>query len=277
MSAHWGMQTQRGSVLLVLAGLVLALAGCAYTDPPEEPASSSSEGAAVPPRSIEGNVGEVARLLDASVTDAGMPTEAEPAGKLATVLAPGDYVVTAACAGGYFAKLTIVEGDGLPMSTDVDCDASFQRFLRHAGGPITISAIPSTGRPAAAGVAIGPNTDPMASAQADMGEWSSKQLKPAVPGELAGSAASNSPTSYGMSAKPGAYQLQFLCEGPSDTELSVGSWSGVEVVAPVQVHCDGKVFKTPVQLDAGTDRVDFTMKPGTGPETRYAFRLVPSM
>lgn len=276
MSAHGGMQTQRGRVLLVLAGFVLALAGCAYSDPPEQPVGSSSEGATVPPRSVEENVGDVARLLGASVADAGMPTEAEPAGKLATVLAPGDYVVRAACAGGYFSKLTIVEGDGLPLSTDVDCDATiFQRFLRHAGGPITVSAIPSTGRPAAAGVAIGPNTDPMASAQEDMNEWSSKQLKPAVPGEMAGSAASNSPTSLGMSVKPGTYQLHFLCEGSSGTELSVASWSGAEVVAPVQVHCNGKIFKTTVQLEAGTDRVDFTMKPGDGAETRYAFRLVP--
>ena len=103
----------------------------------------------MPPRSFEENVGDVARLLGASVTAAGMPTEAEPAGKLATVLAPGDYVVTAACAGGYFAKLTIVEGDGLPLSTEVDCDATFQLFLRHAGGPITMTAIPSNGRTAA--------------------------------------------------------------------------------------------------------------------------------
>jgi hypothetical protein len=205
-----------------------------------------------------------------------MPTEAEPAGKLATVLAPGDYIVTAACAGGYFAKLTIVEGDGPPTSTDVDCDTTFQRFLRHAGGPITISAIPSTGRPAAAGVAIGPNTDPMASAQADMGEWSSKQLKPAVPGENAGSAASNLPTSFGMSAKPGTYELQFLCEGRSGTELSVASWSGAEILAPAQVHCNGDIFKTTVQLEAGTERVDFKVNPGDGPETRCAFRLVPA-
>jgi hypothetical protein len=108
-----------------------------------------------------------------------------------------------------------------------------------------------------------------------MGEWSSKQLKPAVPGELAGSAASNAPTSFGMSAKSGTYELQFLCEGPSGTELSVASWSGVEVVAPVQVHCNGNIFKRTLQLEAGTDRVDFKMKPGDGAETRYAFRLVP--
>ncbi|WP_160667928.1 hypothetical protein [Pseudarthrobacter sp. ATCC 49987] len=228
----------------------------------------------MPPRSFEENVDEVARLLGASKPDAGMPTEAEPAGKLATVLVPGDYVVKAACAGGYFAKLAIVEGDGLPLSTDVDCDAIFQRFLRHAGGPITISATPSTGKPAAAGVTIGPNTDPRPAAQEDMAEWSSKQLKPAVPGELFGSAVSDSPTSFGMSAKPGTYELQFLCEGPSGTELSVASWSGAEVVAPVQVHCNGDIFKRTVQLEAGTDRVDFKMDPGGGRETRYAFRLV---
>lgn len=74
----------------------------------------------------------------------------------------------------------------------------------------------------------------------------------------------------------GTYELQFLCEGPSGTELSVASWSGVEVVAPVQVHCNGNIFKTTVQLEAGADRVDFKMNPGSGgSETRYAFRLVP--
>lgn len=275
MSAHWGTQTRRGRVLLVWAGLVLPLAGCAYSGPPEQPVGSSSEGATVPPRSFEENVGEVARLLGASVADAGMPTEAVPAGELATVLAPGDYVVTAACAGGYFAKLTIVEGDGLPLSTEVDCDAKFQRFLRHAGGPITISATPSTGMPAAAGVAVGPNTDPRASAQADMAEWSSKQLKPAVPGELFGSAASDAPTSFGMSAQPGTFELEFLCDGPSGTELAVASWSGTQVLAPVQVDCNGSIFRTNVQLEAGTDRVDFTMNPRDGGEARYAFRLVP--
>ncbi len=275
MSAHWGMQTQRGRVLLVLAGLVLPMAGCAYSGPPEQPVSSSSEAAMLPSRSFEENVGDVARLLGASKTDAGMPTKAEPAGVLDTVLPPGDYVVKAACAGGYFAKLTIDEGDGLPLSTDVDCDATFERFIRHAGGPITISAVPSTGRPAAAGVAVGPNTDPRASAQEDMAEWSSKQLKPAVPGELFGSAASKSPTSFGTTATPGTYDLQFLCEGPSGTELSVVSWAGAEVLAPVQVRCNGNVFITKVQLAAGTDRVDFKMNPDGGRETRYAFRLVP--
>jgi hypothetical protein len=270
------MQTQRGRVLLVLTALVPALAGCAYSGPPEEPASSRLEGATAPPRSFEENVAEVARLLDASIKDAGMPSEAEPAGELTTVLAPGDYVVTAACSGGYFAKLTIVEGDGLPLSTDVDCDATFERFIRHTGGPITIGAIPSTGRPAAAGVTLEPNTDPRASALEDRAEWESKQLKPALPGELFGSVASDSPTGFGMSAKPGTYELHFICDGPSGAELSVASWSGAEILAPAQVHCNGDIFKTTVQLEAGTERVDFKVNPGDGPETRCAFRLVPA-
>jgi hypothetical protein len=110
----------------------------------------------------------------------------------------------------------------------------------------------------------------------DRAEWEAKQQKPALPGELFGSVASDSATSFGMSAKPGIYELHFLCEGPSGAELSVASWSGAEILAPVQVHCSGDIFKTTVQLEAGTERVDFKVNPGDGPETRCVFRLVPT-
>ncbi len=77
-----------------------------------------------------------------------------------------------------------------------------------------------------------------------------------------------------MSAKPGNYELHFLCEGPADVELSVASWAGAAVLAPVRVECNGGVFTARVKLD--TDGADFTMKPGGDAEGRYAFRLVPS-
>lgn len=204
-----------------------------------------------------------------------MPSEAEPAGKLSLVLAPGDYTVTGACAGVYGAKLTLVRGDeGLPKATEFKCDATLERFLRHTGGPITISAVPASGRPAAAGLTLGPNTDPQASALEDLTEWASQKLKPELPGELGGFTASGSPTGFGTSAEPGTYELHFLCEGPPKAGLSVSTWAGAEVLAPVQVDCNGDIFRATVQL--GTEGADLKMDPGSGPAARYAFRLVPS-
>ena len=274
MSAHWGMQTQRRRVLLVLAALLVPLAGCEYSGPAEPPAQTSSQESTKQSRSFEENRTEVARLLKASTTAPGMPSEAEPSGELSTVLAPGDYEITYACSGVYGAKLTIVKGDGTPEATDFVCDFALERFVRHTGGPITIEAIPATGKPAAAGVTLGPNSDPRASELEDMAEWASQKLKPALPGELSGYASSKTSTSFGTSAEPGNYELHFICEGPSEAELSVFTWAGAEVLAPVQVSCNGDVFKAPVQLS--TQGADFKMNPGSGPDGRYAFRLVPT-
>jgi hypothetical protein len=172
----------------------------------------------------------------------------------------------------YGAKVTIVRGGGLPETSPFTCDTKLELFVRHAGGPITISVAPATGSPAAAGVTLEPNDDPRASALEDMREWSSQQLKPDLPGQLAGSTSSNA--GYGLSAEPGNYELHFTCEGPSEAVLSVSTWAGSEVLAPVRVPCNGNVFKAPVQL--ATEGADFRMNPGSGTEGRYAFRLVPS-
>jgi hypothetical protein len=272
MSDHGGIRTQRRRVLFVLIALLIPLAGCEYDGPAEAPVQSSPQ-ATPPPRTLGQNITEVARLLDASPTDPGMPSEAEPAGKLSTVLAPGDYTVTGACAGVYGAKLTIVGGDGgFPGVTDFTCDATLVRFLRHTGGPITISAVPANGNPAAAGLTLGPNTDPQASVLADMSEWASQRM-PELPGELRGYTASDSPTGFGTSAEPGTYELHFLCEGPPKAGLSVSTWAGAEVLAPLQVDCNGGTFKATVEL--GTEGADFKMDPGSGPDARYVFRLVP--
>ncbi len=155
---------------------------------------------------------------------------------------------------------------------DFSCDARLERFVRHRGGPITISAIPATGRQGAAGVTLQPNTDPRASELEDLGEWSGRQLKPALPGEISGATSSNS--GYGMSAEPGMYELHFTCEGPAEAELSVSTWAGAEVLAPVQVPCNAGVFTAKVEL--ATEGADFTMNSRGGPKGRYAFRLVPS-
>jgi hypothetical protein len=168
-----------------------------------------------------------------------------------------------------------VKGEGLPEATTYTCDSTLERFVRHAGGPITISAIPPTGRPAATGVTVQPNTEPRASELEDVREWSLQQLKPDLPGQSTGSASSNTATSYGMSAEPGNYELHFVCEGPSEAELSVSTSARAEVIAAVPVSCNGDVFKAPVRLD--TEGVYFTMNPVSGSEARYAFKLVPSM
>jgi hypothetical protein len=56
-------------------------------------------------------------------------------------------------------------------------------------------------------------------------------------------------------------------------ELSVSTWGGVEVLAPVQVPCSGNAFKAPVLLP--TEGVDLTMSPG-GLDSRFAYRLAPT-
>jgi hypothetical protein len=157
---------------------------------------------------------------------------------------------------------------------DYPCDTSAGQFVRHTGGPITLRATPLTGKAAVAGVALEPNRDQRASELEDMAEWSRQHLKPVLPGESFGSTSSNSATSYGMSAEPGNYELHFLCEGPSDAELSVSTPAGAEVLAPVQVSCNEDVFKAPVQL--ATEGVDIRMNPAAGTDGRYAFKLVPS-
>lgn len=83
-------------------------------------------------------------------------------------------------------------------------------------------------------------------------------------------------TSYGSGtlATPGTYELHVLCEGPSEAALSLSTSDGAEVLAPVQVSCDGDVFKATVQL--ATEGADIKVKPAAGPDCRYAFRLVPS-
>jgi hypothetical protein len=216
----------------------------------------------------------VARLLGTPVSEPGMPSEAEPVGKLSVVLAPGDYLVTGACAGVHGAKLTIVKGDGIPEEMRFECDSPLARFLRHAGGPVTISAVPPTGRPAATGVKVQTNPDQRLSDSADFSEWSSKQLQPHLPGELGGTTMANTTTTGTLMAEPGQYELRLVCEGPPGAELSVSTTAGVEVLAPVQVACDGQVFRAPVLLP--TEGADLRMSPAGGLDARFAYKLVPT-
>lgn len=272
------MKTLPGSVMF-LTVLTLPLVGCEYSGPAEKPSNGPSGIVTAQPQSFQENVDDVARLLEVSTADPGMPSEEKPAGELTVVLDPGDYVVTTACAGVVRAKLTLAKGGGMPeemepITMEYPCDTAVERFVRHPGGPITIRAVPLLGTGAVAGVTLEPNRDQRASEMEDMMEWSRQQLKPRLPRELFGSTSSNSATSYGMSAAPGNYELHFLCEGPSEAELSVSTSAGAEVLAPVQVSCNGNVFKASVQL--ATEGPDINVNPGAGPDGRYAFRLVPS-
>jgi hypothetical protein len=274
MSAFGGMPARRGVWLFAAAALVISVAGCEYSGPSEQPAQASPPAATPQPRSFEENVNEVARLLEASPADPGLPSEAEPAGKLSLVLAPGDYMVTGACAGAYGAKLTIVKADGVPEAAGFECTSTLDRFVRHDGGPITISAVPPVGKPSATGVKVKTNPDPRASELEDLSEWSAEQLQPRIPGELRGTSGGNTTTTGTLMAEPGEYELHFVCIGPTFAELSVSTTAGAEVLAPVRVPCDGQAVKTPMLLP--TQGADFTMSPDDGVDGRFAYRLVPA-
>ena len=209
-----------------------------------------------------------------------MPSEAKPTGELTAVLDPGDYVVTTACAGVVRATLTLVKGEGLPegmepITMEYPCDTAVEHFVRHAGGPITIRAIPLMGRAAVAGVTVEPNRDQRASEMEDMMEWSRQQLKPRLPGEVFGSTSSNAATSYGMSPEP----VELRTAVPMRRPIR-GRAVGVDLDRrrssrpTCRSHAMGHVFKATVQLATGG--VDIKMNPAAGPDGRYAFRFVPS-
>lgn len=272
------MPARRTGSLFLAAFAAVVLAGCEYTGP-EEPAPAAASPVATrletpPPASFEQNVEEVARKLKAAPTDAGMPSDAEPAGKLVLALGPGDYTITGACAGVYGAKLTVIREDGVPEAAYFECKDTLDKFFRHDGGPLTISAVPPEGKPAATGVSVQRNQDPRASALEDFSDWSGEQLQPQVPGELRGASSGNARTGTTLMADPGQYHLDFLCAGPSFAELSVSTAAGAEVLAPVRVPCDGQAVRMPLQLS--TPGADIYMSPLEGIDGRYAYRLVPA-
>ncbi|WP_142057850.1 hypothetical protein [Pseudarthrobacter sp. B4EP4b] len=160
----------------------------------------------------------------------------------------GMDMVSGACAGTYGAKLTIVKGDGEPEASSFECGSTLDRFVRHDGGPITHSAVPPSGKPAATGVKVQTNPDRRASELEDLSEWSEEQLQPRLPGELRGTSSGNTTSTATLMAAPGQYELQFVCDWLPGAQLSVSTAAGVEVLAPVQVPCTGTMFKAPVLL-----------------------------
>lgn len=252
----------------------MLLAACEYSGPDEQQPASPAAAATPELRSFDENVDEVAALLGASPTEPGMPSDAEPAGKLSLVLAPGDYLVTGACAGTYGAKLTITGEDGVPELSYFECTDTLDRFMRHDGGPVTISAVPPTGKPSATGVKIQANPDPRASELEDLSDWSAQQLQPRLPGELRGTHRGNTVFRSTLMAEPGAYQLHIVCDGTPHARLSLATAAGAEIQAPVNIICEGKLMETPVVLP--TQGLDITLDPIGSLSARFAYRLVPA-
>ena len=146
----------------------------------------------------------------------------------------------------------------------------------YTGPPEGQAAKPSTtAATATPQVATGEAADPRAAEVQAMQEWSRRQLQPDLPGQFAGATMSSTTVSYGFAgAKPGHYDVHFTCEGPMETQLSLATQAGDEVLTPVQVPCDGAVFKAQVTLSIAG--VEFVMNPADGADGRYAFRLVPA-
>jgi len=120
-----------------------------------------------------------------------------------------------------------------------------------------------------------PAGDPRTAEVQALQEWSRRQLQPELPGEFSGSTMSNTTVSSGFTgAKPGHYDVHFICQGPAETQFSLATQAGGQVLAPVQVPCDGTVFKTQVTLSIRG--VEVIMTPADGAEGRYAFRLAPA-
>ena len=111
--------------------------------------------------------------------------------------------------------------------------------------PVTIRSASSLAKPAAAGVAIRPNTDPRAAKLEDMSEWSAQQFKPSIPGQTMASTAANHATSISMSTRPGSYELHFICDGPTGARFSMSS-NGAGTVDPVGVPCNGVTLRRPL-------------------------------
>jgi hypothetical protein len=270
------MQTLHARVLVLIV-LAIPLVGCQYSGEDEILANSPFPSATAQPRSFHETIDDVARLLEVSEDAPGMPSEANPAGELTMDLVPGDYEIKAACAGVLSAEITLVSAGGQPEVMHWLCDTTaMKRFERHAGGPLTVRATPFPGDAAVVGVTVGQNSNLDASRSKDLLEWSRQKLKPELPGEVFGAGESNTAISYGSGepAAPGKYELHFFCEGPSAAELSVSAWDGANVLAPMEVPCNGDVSRTTLQL--ATEGADVKVDPAAGPDVRYAFRLVPS-
>lgn len=265
MSALWGARILRAKVLLLL--LVLPVAACEYS--PDEPLPAPTATHSVDPALF---LAEVTRQLGGPPANSGAPHATGKTAAWTGELAAGDYLLTAACSGATRLEVKLNRERALPQSWDYPCGEAFSSFIRHKGGTLTVSATALYGLgEGVAGMKIEPATDASLRDNFEASSWARDVLDPAVPGEIRGSGTSDDPTSFGLSAPPGRYELDFACRGTASVRLSIRSWNGAEALAAVSVPC-GEVISTELELPA--DGADLAVAPagGTG---QYSFRLVP--
>lgn len=266
MSALWGARILRAKVLLLV--LLLPLAACEYS-PDDAPAAGPSAFSSVDPAAF---LLEVTRQLGGPPAGAGVRYATGRTAEYTVELAAGDYLLTAACSGATRLELTLIRGQAPPEAWDYACGEARASFIRHTGGTLTVRAAARYGvGTGVAGVKIEPS--PVASPRGgfDSGAWARDVLGAPEPREYRGSASSDAPTNFGLSAPPGRYELDFACRGTASVRLSIRSWNGAAALAEVSVPC-GKVINTGLQLTSEGAELSMAPDGGTG---QYSFRLVP--
>jgi len=267
MSALWGARILRVKVVILV--LLLPLAACEYS-PDEPPAPAPTATHSVDPAVF---LAAVTRQLGGPPAGSSFPYAVGKTAEWTAELAAGDYLLTAACSGATRLDLTVTRAQGVPEAWDYPCGEARASFFRHTGGTLTARATALYGLEAGvAGVKIEPNSDESLRENFGASAWARDVLDPSKPGEYRGSATSDAPTSFGLAAPAGRYELNFACRGTAATRLSIRSWSGAPALAEVTVPC-GEVISTDLQLPS--DGAELSMAPagGTG---QYSFRLVPS-
>ncbi|QDW30656.1 hypothetical protein FFF93_013390 [Arthrobacter sp. KBS0702] len=267
MSALWGARILRVKVVILV--LLLPLAACEYS-PDEPPAPAPTATHSVDPAVF---LAAVTRQLGGPPAGSSFPYAIGKTAEWTAELAAGDYLLTAACSGATRLDLKLTRAQGLPEARDYPCGEARASFFRHTGGTLTARATALYGLEAGvAGVKIEPNSDESLRENFGASAWARDVLDPSRPGEYRGSATSDAPTSFGLAAPAGRYELNFACRGTAATRLSIRSWSGAPALAEMTVPC-GEVISTDLQLPS--DGAELSMAPagGTG---QYSFRLVPS-
>ena len=266
MSALWGARILRTKMVLLV--LLLPLAACEYS-PEEPPAPVPTATHSVDPAVF---LAAVTRQLGGRPAGSGLPYAIGKTAEWTAELAAGDYLLTAACSGATRLELKVTRAEGLPESWDYACGEARASFFRHTGGRLTARATALSGLEAGvAGVKIEPNSGESLRENFGASTWARDVLDPSRPGEYRGSGTSDAPTSFGLAAPAGRYELNFACRGTAATRLSLRSWNGAEVLPERTVPC-GEVTSIALQLPSEGAELSMAPAGGTG---QYSFRLVP--
>ncbi len=266
MSALWGARVLRAKALLLV--LLLPLAACEYS--PDEPARA--EPAATPSANQALFLADLMHQLAGPPPAAGLPYATGRTADWTGELPAGDYLLTTACSGASRLEVKMVRGEALPEAWDYPCGERRESFLRHSGGALMVRVTALYGlEDGVAGMKIEPNADQSLRENFEASAWAEAVLGPSIPGEIRGSASSTAPTSFGLSAPPGHYELDFACRGTSSVRLSIQSWNGSEALAEEAVPC-GETLNTELWLPS--EGADLRMAPAGG-DGQYSFRLLP--